>query len=159
MPPATSFYCILIWGVSRNLVQQMTPEEGLAGDGGMEERSGDLSCRYLVTNHLDMNYSLSNGNPYSSSSPKALLWGCRCAPAFISSPYPLPHPCTLIKTPTYLKALHHPLTHIEFPSLSPWSLWTTFGIINDVARSYTYEYGDQPYCAYTLLYNGIDLNL
>lgn len=76
-----------------------------------------------------------------------------CA-AFISSSYPLLHPCTLIKTHTYFKALHHPLTHIEFSIASPLSLWPIFGIINDTAQSYTYEYGDQPHCAYVFLYNG-----
>lgn len=80
----------------------------------LEEGNRDLSCWYLATNHLHMNCSPSNGNPYSSSSPKALLWGWRRVAAFRSSPYPLPHPCTLIKTPTYFKVLHHPLTHIEF---------------------------------------------
>lgn len=89
----------------------------------------DLRRWYLVTDRLHMNYSLSNGNPYSSSSPKALLWGCRCVAAFISSPYPLPHPCTLIKTPTYFKALHHPLTHIEFPLPHYWVYGPSLGLL------------------------------
>lgn len=36
---------------------------------------------------------------------------------FYVFPYPLPHPCSLIKTPTRLKALHQPLSHIGFPRL------------------------------------------
>lgn len=126
LPPATSFNCILIWCVWRNLVPQNDSTGGVAA---LEEGSRDLSRWYPVTNHLDMNYSLSNGNPYSSSSPKALLWGCRCVAAFISSPYPLPHPCTLIKTPTYFKALHHPLTHIEFPLLLHWVYGPSLGLL------------------------------
>lgn len=86
----------------------------LAWSEGSEEGSRDFICWYLLTNHLDMNHSPPNGNPYSSSFPKALLWGCGWEAAFISSSYPLPHPCSLIKTPAYLKALHHPLTCIEF---------------------------------------------
>lgn len=30
---------------------------------------------------------------------------------------------------------------------SPLTLWTIFGIINDMAQTNTYEYGDQPYRA------------
>lgn len=100
--------------------------------GGMvalEEGSRDLMCWYLVTNHLDMNYSLSNGNPYSSSSLKACLWRCKYVAAFISSLYPLPHPCTIIKTPTYFGALHHPLTHIEFPLLHHWVYGPCLGLL------------------------------
>ncbi len=73
------------------LEESRSANDSTGGVAALEEGSRDLSCWYLVTNHLDMNYSLSNGNPYSSSSPKALLWGCRCVAAFISSPYPLPH--------------------------------------------------------------------
>lgn len=110
------------------LEESRSANDSTGGAAALEEGSRDLSCWYLATNHRDMNYSPSNGNPYSSSSPKALLWGCRCVAAFISSPYPLPHPCTLIKTPTYFKALHH-LTHIEFLLLHHWVYGPSLGLL------------------------------
>lgn len=120
------------WGliVTCHLIQlhfnlQRLEESHSANDSGMEakvqqEGSRDFICWYLLTNHLDMNHSPPNGNPYSSSFPKALLWGCGWEAAFISSSYPLHHLCSLIKTPAYLKALHHPLTCIEFPVPHHW---------------------------------------
>lgn len=111
------------------LEESRSANDFTGGVAALEGGRRDLSCWYLATNHLDMNYSLSNGNPYSSSSPKALLWGCRCVAAFISSPYPLPHPCTLIKTSTHFKALHHPLTHIEFPLLHHWVYGPSLGLL------------------------------
>lgn len=109
-----------------------------------KEGSWDFSRWYLLTNHLDMNYSPPNGNPYSSSFPKPLLRGWGWEAAFISSSYPLPHPCSLIKTPAILEDPTPSAHSYWISSASPLSLWTIFGIINDTAPSYTYEYGDQP---------------
>lgn len=90
-----------------------------------EEGSRDLMCWYLVTNHLDMNYSLSNGNPYSSSSLNARLWGCRCVAASLStSPSLYPNQNLHI-----FKAPHHPLTHIEFPLLHHWVYGPCLGLL------------------------------
>lgn len=111
------------------LEKSPSANDSTGGEAALEEWSRDLSCWYLVTNHLNMNYSPSNGNPYSSSSPNALLWGCRCGAAFISSPYPLPLPYPLIKTPTYFEALHHPLTHIEFLLLHHWLYGPSLGLL------------------------------
>lgn len=123
---ATLFRCILICSVWRNLILRMSVAEKR---GYRREGSRDLSCWYLRRNHLDMNYSPPNGNPYSSSFPKALLRGCRWEAAFLSPSYPLPHPCSLIKTPTDLKALHHPLTCIEFPVPHHWVYGPSLGLL------------------------------
>lgn len=61
LPAATSFNCFSIW---------------VSGEISFHKwlhwrtwrASGDSSSWYLRTNHLDMNYSLPNGNPYSSCS-------------------------------------------------------------------------------------------
>lgn len=155
LPPATSFRCILIWGVWK---ESRSANDFTRGVSALEESRRDLSCWYLVTNHLDMNYSLSNGNPYSSSSPKALLWGCRCDGAFISFPYPLPHPCTLIKSPTFFKALHHPLTHIGFPLLHHWVYGPSLGLLM-TQHQVTHMNMEISHTVHSLfLYNRIDLN-
>lgn len=102
-----------LWGrgVTCHLIQlyfnlQRLEESHSANDCGREARvqeggSRDFSRWYLLRNHLDMNYSSANGNPYSSSFPKAFLRGCRWEAAFMSPSYPLPHPCSLIKTLAY----------------------------------------------------------
>lgn len=113
---------------------QRLEESHSANDCGREARvqeggSWDFSRWYLLGNHQDMNYSPANGNPYSSSFPKALLRGCRWEAAFISPSYPLPHPCCPIKTPAYLKALHYPLTRIEFPVPHHWVYGPSLGLL------------------------------
>lgn len=103
----------------------MSVAEKRGGRGG----NRDFSCWYLLRNHLDMNCSPPNGNPYSSSFPKALLRGCRWEAASLSPSYPFPHLCSLIKTPADSKALHHPLTPIEFPVPHHWVYGPSLGLL------------------------------
>lgn len=109
--------------------------------------SRDLNGWHLATNHLDMNYSPPNGNPYSSSPPKSSLVGMQ----MWIFPLSTSHMCGLIKTAAHLSEGPAPsalLLLLNSGCFAEGFLWSSFGIINDIVRSNIYEYGDQPRSAY-----------